>query len=87
MRAIHIIMQSLLDTTNQVQQSTLRLKEVRKQNGLSQVESAEVLGVHSMTVSRWETSFNYPDIRILAAIATLFDVSSDYLLGIRDEKK
>ena len=59
-----------------------RLKEVRQQNGLSQVELAEILNVHNITVSRWETSVYYPDARIVADIATLFNVTSDYLLGL-----
>ena len=59
-----------------------RLKEVRKQNGLTQVELAEVLGIHSITVSRWEISANQPPIKTLVDIAILFSVSADYLLGL-----
>jgi len=59
-----------------------RLKEVRKQHGLSQVELAEILGSHSVTLSRWERSVDYPTILVLARIASLFHVSADYLLGL-----
>jgi transcriptional regulator with XRE-family HTH domain len=59
-----------------------RLKEVRKQNSLSQVELAKMLGFHSITVSRWERSVDYPGIIVLVQLARLFGVSTDYLLGL-----
>ena len=59
-----------------------RLKEIRKQNGLSQVELAEILGVHNITVSRWESSMSFPSVRILLELISLFNVSSDDLLGL-----
>lgn len=62
-----------------------KLKNIRKQSGLSQVELAELLDVHWMTISRWETSVFYPDIRILAEIANLFHVTSDFLIGLSGE--
>ena len=61
-----------------------KLKEARRRNGLSQVELADALGVHSMTVSRWELSIRYPDVRYLPAMTRLLHVSSDDLLGIEE---
>ena len=62
-----------------------RLKEIRRESGLSQTDLATLLGVHLMTVSRWETSANIPNIQYFLDIKNLFNVSSDYLLGLSDE--
>ena len=61
------------------------LKTLRKLNGVSQTELAELLGVHFLTVSRWETSVNFPDIRIIALLTDLFNVSCDYLIGLHHQ--
>ena len=61
-----------------------RLRDVRVQNGLSQVELARMLGCHSVTLSRWERSVDYPTILVLMRIANLFSVSTDYLLGLSE---
>ena len=53
----------------------LFLKELRKENGITQEEFAENLNVSSRTVSRWETGSNMPDISLLIEIADFFDVS------------
>ena len=51
------------------------LKELRKENGITQEEFAEMLNVSGRTVSRWETGTNMPDISLLVDIAEIFDVS------------
>ena len=51
------------------------LKELRKENGITQEEFAEMLYVSGRTVSRWETGTNMPDISVLVDIAEIFDVS------------
>ena len=59
-----------------------RLREVRTENELTQVELAELLEVHSVTISRWENSSLLPGMKMIIKITSLFGVSSDYLLGI-----
>jgi transcriptional regulator with XRE-family HTH domain len=61
---------------------TIRL--LRERHGLKQINLANALQVSSQAVSKWERCANYPDIETLKKIADLFDVSSDYLLGITD---
>lgn len=56
------------------------LKELRKENGLTQEELAEKLGVTNRSVSRWETGTNIPDIDILIYLSELYCVDLKELL-------
>ncbi len=58
------------------------LRHYRLMQGLTQEEVAEALNVAPQTVSKWERSENYPDILLLPALANLFHVSVDALLGM-----
>ena len=51
------------------------LKQLRKEKGLTQEQTAEKLNVSSRTSSRWETGHNMPDISLLTEIAALYEVS------------
>ena len=51
------------------------LKELRKEQNLTQEQFAEQLGVSGRSVSRWETGINMPDISLLVEIAEFYDVS------------
>ncbi|MDR0861277.1 MAG: helix-turn-helix domain-containing protein [Oscillospiraceae bacterium] len=66
------------------------VKRLRVQRGLTQESLAEILGIASQTVSKWECGDGYPDITTLPLIANFFDVSVDDILGmseIRDEAR
>ena len=58
------------------------IKELRQKKGITQEEFAEALSVSVQSVSRWENGANYPDLFMIPVIATYFNVSADYLLGI-----
>ncbi len=60
------------------------LRRLRQEQGLTQAMLAERLGVSYQAVSRWENKSSYPDIELLPAIAALFGVTVDYLLGNTD---
>lgn len=62
-----------------------RIKEVRKQKKLSQVELASKLGVNQTAISQWERGSTLPSGNLLPKLTALLDTSSDYLLGISDE--
>lgn len=64
-----------------------KIKELRQENGLTQEDLAEQLGVSFQAVSRWENSTTYPDITLLPIIANMFDVTIDYLLDMEAYKK
>jgi len=58
------------------------LKKLRKSADLTQEDIAEALGVTSQSVSKWERGDATPDITALPALANLFKVSVDALIGI-----
>ena len=53
----------------------------RKTHGLNQAEFGQLLGVSAVSVSKWEREICYPDIFLLADLASLLDVSIDEMLG------
>ena len=57
-----------------------KLKDARKNAGLSQEQLAEKLCVSRAAVAKWETDKGLPDIMNLKAISKLLDVSIDALL-------
>lgn len=60
------------------------LYELRKQKSLSQEEVANELGVSRQSVSLWETSQASPSMDNLIALARLYEVSLDELVGLND---
>ena len=58
-----------------------RIKKLRTERGLSQVDLAKELNVSKQSVSNWENDSIQPSIEVLVKIAHFFSVSTDYLLG------
>ena len=59
-----------------------KLREQRRKLEMTQEDVANALGVAPQTVSKWERAETYPDITLLPALANLFDVTVDELLGM-----
>lgn len=59
----------------------MRLKEIRKAKGISQLKLATDLNTNQNTISRYETGEREPGIAELIRIADYFNISVDYLLG------
>ena len=57
-----------------------KIKEARKQCGLSQEQLAEKMTVSRSAVAKWEANNGLPDVENLKALAQLLNVSVDYLL-------
>lgn len=62
-----------------------KLKDARKEAGLSQEQFAEKMNVSRSAVAKWETDKGMPDVNNLKVMAQLLNVSVDYLLD-EDEK-
>ena len=58
------------------------LAVLRKANGMTQQQVADRLNVSNKTVSKWERAETYPDITLLPALANLFGITVDQLLGM-----
>mgnify|MGYP003321862246 CR=1 FL=1 len=63
----------------------MRIKELRRQKGISQVKMAMDLNTNQNTISRYETGEREPGIAELIRIADYFGVSIDYLVGRSDK--
>lgn len=63
------------------------MKDLRRNRNISQTELAKHLGVSKSVISSYETGVHFPPYDILIKIANLFDVSTDYLLGVPDYRK
>lgn len=57
-----------------------RLKQLRKQRGMTQTEVAAAIGVTRSVVSLYETEMRQPSPDMIVALARLYVVSTDYLL-------
>ena len=63
-----------------------RLKELRKQDNLSQKKLAALIGTTEYSIYSWEVGRAEPSVDFIIALAKTFEVSTDYLLGITEEK-
>lgn len=61
-----------------------RLKLLRKQKNVSQKVVAEAIGITLSAYSNYEQGIREPNIQIIIALCKYFDVSADYLLGLKD---
>ncbi len=57
------------------------IRKLRKSQGLTQEQLAEVLGVTPGAVYKWEAKLSVPDINLIIELASFFDTSVDVLLG------
>lgn len=61
-----------------------RIEELRKDFGMSQASLGKLLNVSQQAVAKWEKGIAEPDSNNIARISKLFNVSTDYLLGLTD---
>lgn len=62
-----------------------RIKQLRKENDLTQEKLADYLGISYKSVSKWETGITFPDLSMIVPISKLLGVSTDELLGVKNE--
>ena len=63
-----------------------RIKTLRESFGITQAELARRLGVTRSGVNAWEMGISVPSTQCVVELALLFNVSTDYLLGIPTTK-
>lgn len=64
-----------------------RLRELREKRGLTREELTAELGLSANQVYRYETGANDATGKVIVRIAQFFEVSSDYLLGLSNERQ
>jgi len=62
-----------------------RLKEIRSERGMTQVQLAEVLGVAKGTIAMWETGKREPNFETINVLSDIFDKRIDYILGYSND--
>ncbi|MCM1440323.1 MAG: helix-turn-helix transcriptional regulator [Roseburia sp.] len=63
---------------------TARLKELRKERGITQKQLAEQINTTDDSIFSWENGRSQPDIENIKKLCKFFSVSADYLLGLED---
>lgn len=65
---------------------TRRMRDLREDSDYTQEYVASVLGTSQTMYARYERGANELPIRHLIALCNLYNVTSDYLLGLSNEK-
>jgi transcriptional regulator with XRE-family HTH domain len=65
----------------------VRLKELRKERGLTQNKLAKKIYISKPTVCAYENGYRIPRADVVVDFARFFNVSADYLLGMSDRKE
>ena len=63
-----------------------RLKQLRQNNRLRQDQVASLVGVNKNTMCSYENDVRQPSYEILVRLATIYRVSTDYLLGCESKR-
>jgi len=62
-----------------------RLKELRKENHMTQRDLAKMLGMAKGTIAMWEMGKRNPSFEALEKLSEIFDKRVDYILGTSDD--
>lgn len=63
-----------------------RLTELMEEFEMTQIQLAQKIDITNVTISRYLSGERKPRIEIVTKIANVFSVSTDYLLGLSDER-
>jgi len=61
-----------------------RIKELRLEKGLTQVQLGEIIGFDGRTIGQYERGINEPDVKTIKKLCDFFEVTADYLLEFAD---
>ena len=61
-----------------------RLKELRIENNLSQMQLAQKTGLSQSAIAKWELGKTEPTASAIITLAKFFNETTDYILGLED---
>lgn len=64
-----------------------RIKDLRTDKDITQIELAKYLGEHTTTYRRWENGETEIPVHIIVELCRYYNISADYILGFTDEPK
>lgn len=59
-----------------------RIKHLRETKAMTQSDLAKELGITRSSVNAWEMGISVPSTQYIVELASIFKVSTDYLLGV-----
>ena len=69
-----------------IEKFSYRLTVLLDENNMTQTQLAKKIGTSNVTICRYLTCERIPRLDVITKIASVFDVSLDYLLGLSDDK-
>ena len=63
-----------------------RIRSLRKEKHFTQAQLAELIGANQTMLSKIETGASIPDALLVTRLSSLFNVSTDYILHLSDER-
>ena len=62
-----------------------KIKQLRREQGITQEKLAEYLNISYQAVSKWENNSAFPDISLVVPISNFFGVTTDVLFDVEDK--
>lgn len=78
------IFSHICDIVMIMKQFAERLRELRLEKNLSQMQLSKATGLSHTAIVYWETQQRIPNANAVVILAKFFDVSADYLLGLKN---
>lgn len=63
-----------------------RLRLLRREKGLTQMEIAQLINISNTTLSQYESNKRMPGFEVLCQLADIYGSTTDYLLGITEQR-
>lgn len=63
------------------------IAKMRKEQGMTQLELAEKMGVTDKAVSKWERDLSFPDVNSIPRLAEIFNVTVDEMMQVKANAK
>ena len=74
----------IIRRTNSMRQFPEILHELRLEKKLALQKLGDYIGVSDTAIMKWESGKAEPKLSYIIALCSFFDVSADYLLGLKD---